>query len=863
MKENLSISTQTKISLKAFKPEENIYDIFPTEKFNKNLSKRIFNSSELLSNISYKNQSNIKSIFNDNNKNEIFPSINFNSYSLLKKYLNKNQNIKIKNHKFFLSNLNYVYFPFNPYIQKNKTFSLEKIVNSKNLIKKIEINQELYNKLLYYDSLSKKIGKKEINLISEYLVDKINIKNCIIIPPHFIIHNKFINLIMGKIDKIIENKVKQNLSINYEYANNFVKKEIENIKHKIKIGIKKFKNKENNINENNIINNFKFTKTTYNSMNTSNNCLLHYKDDNDRIDDIKMNFLKKNNYLEYEENDSDKLSLSSIINDKNTNSHYIQSKMKNNNYNNEFSFIINYYDEEGNIIEINENNPLILYDKEGNQVRDINLENDITYYKKDGKPVFISIQNNNCNINKNNIYNSFQRKNKLIERKNNSQDLIEYNFNLKSSDNFDVLFNKNSNHNLEDINSNEGKDNDIIEEKYEKKKININKNIKDVIKKLQINKRNIFNKNYNITENKKIKSQELSYSNINNLLNNNFLKKKIINSFTSRNVINNEKTEMKEKEIKNKSENKLQKINQIKKIKITEEQKQIYEKRNKNKLDSNLKNNLRIKKLQTQTKYDSNIIKILHSKEQRENLCLTPLLVNENIKKNNNKNNEDKINREELKNNNLNLKTNLNNEEKKYDSNLKNNNLNNKINKDENKEQNSYINKTENEERNSNSFLYKNNSIIFSIIDNKKIKNKERKFYRKIYMNAPLKFKKMTKINRLKNKIENDLNDLELEFNLPVKNKKTSRSVLENKIENKSSLNQLIDKRKLHKKDSNKDVCSLIDIQFDNYDLTKNKIKRQRNYHKISSEKLFLKTSIKVKSENKNIKKDNNINNIN
>ena len=76
---------------------------------------------------------------------------------------------------------------------------------------------------------------------------------------------------------------------------------------------------------------------------------------------------------------------------------------------------------------------------------------------------------------------------------------------------------------------------------------------------------------------------------------------------------------MKEKETKNKSENKLQKINQIKKIKITEEQKQIYEKRNKNKLDSNLKNNLRIKKLQTQTKYDSNIIKILHSKEQREN----------------------------------------------------------------------------------------------------------------------------------------------------------------------------------------------------------------------------------------------------
>ena len=51
MKENLSISTQTKISLKAFKPEENIYEIFPTGKYNKNLTKRKFYSSELSSNI--------------------------------------------------------------------------------------------------------------------------------------------------------------------------------------------------------------------------------------------------------------------------------------------------------------------------------------------------------------------------------------------------------------------------------------------------------------------------------------------------------------------------------------------------------------------------------------------------------------------------------------------------------------------------------------------------------------------------------------------------------------------------------------------------------------------------------------------
>ena len=50
---------------------------------------------------------------------------------------------------------------------------------------------------------------------------------------------------------------------------------------------------------------------------------------------------------------------------------------------------------------------------------------------------------------------------------------------------------------------------------------------------------------------------------------------------------------------------------------------------------------------------------------------------------------------------------------------------------------------------------------------------------------------------------------------------------------------------KLHKKDSNKDVCSLIDKQFENYDLTQNKIKRQRNYHKFPQKNFFLKHQLK------------------
>ena len=94
-------------------------------------------------------------------------------------------------------------------------------------------------------------------------------------------------------------------------------------------------------------------------------------------------------------------------------------------------------------------------------------------------------------------------------------------------------------------------------------------------------------------------------------------------------------------------------------------------------------------------------------------------------------------------------------------------------------------------------------------------------------------------------------------MNLQIKNKKTSRSVYENKFENKSSLNELINIKKLSEKGSNNEICSLIDEK--NFELSKNRTKKQRNYHKILSEKLFLKQS-KTKNENKNIKKENNIN---
>ena len=99
-----------------------------------------------------------------------------------------------------------------------------------------------------------------------------------------------------------------------------------------------------------------------------------------------------------------------------------------------------------------------------------------------------------------------------------------------------------------------------------KKKININKNIKDVIKKLQINKRNIFNKNYNITEKKRLKSEN---------------QKKVEND-----KINNERREKMLLWLKNKDElikNKKASERKIKKQKKIEEEKNNKEKKEQNK----------------------------------------------------------------------------------------------------------------------------------------------------------------------------------------------------------------------------------------------------------------------------------------
>ena len=63
MKNNLKSTFHTKISLKAIKPEENIFEIFPTEKTKRKMSKNKYFSPEFSRDISINNsQNNIKEI---------------------------------------------------------------------------------------------------------------------------------------------------------------------------------------------------------------------------------------------------------------------------------------------------------------------------------------------------------------------------------------------------------------------------------------------------------------------------------------------------------------------------------------------------------------------------------------------------------------------------------------------------------------------------------------------------------------------------------------------------------------------------------------------------------------------------------
>ena len=440
MKNNLKSTFHTKISLKAIKPEENIFEIFPTEKTKRKMSKNKYFSPEFSRDISINNsQNNIKEILNEfkYSEKENLPSII--SSPITNKYLTDFHKSKLSKPINNISNVNYLYFPNNLQKKIYNDISLVKFFNSDFTRNEKEINQELFNKLIYFDSLSKRIGKKERNLICDYIKNKIKVKNCIIVPPECV-HNKFVKLLLLNINNHIENKLKKSGNISNEYINNLVKSQMDNLKYKIKQGIMKYKNIVNN-ELNNTSNNFNNKiyrtirlkhKPNHNANLTSSiqflkdpNKLLNFNNDNhsnyfsdneDYIQEQKQTFYLGNYNECYQETDSDKISLNSIVNNKDNkylSKEQKKSKMKVKYSTEEISVTIEYYDEEGNLIENNDNKPLILYDENGNQIFDYKLKKDMRYFNSEGKQIFISIKNNNS---KNNYINSSIKNHHLLDK---------------------------------------------------------------------------------------------------------------------------------------------------------------------------------------------------------------------------------------------------------------------------------------------------------------------------------------------------------------------------------------------------------------------------------------------------------------
>ena len=159
MKVETSTFSQTNISLKAIKPEENIYEIFPTEKHRKKIIKRKFFSPEMSFNLTLNNfQNNIHDLIKNNPfKKRNLPFIQQNKFPLLNKYIMENENDKIKRiHQ--QSNSNYLNYR---YKNKINDTMLDNLTKSEIIVNNNINSQELHNTLFYFDSLSKKIGKNE------------------------------------------------------------------------------------------------------------------------------------------------------------------------------------------------------------------------------------------------------------------------------------------------------------------------------------------------------------------------------------------------------------------------------------------------------------------------------------------------------------------------------------------------------------------------------------------------------------------------------------------------------------------------------------------------------------------------------
>ena len=266
----ISVSQYNTSYLKAFQPNDEIYEVYNYDKnikskLRKNTRYYFSSESSIDKDLQKPNPTQYLSIQSSIKKtNKTLNTFSNQTNPVIKKYFSNYKHLNHLNRHTFRQ-VNYLLIPGNLTFDNNYSSSLtttydDKLV-TKNISQQTEENfklndsfdEELYNKLRYFDDLSN-FKNNNVYDAAEYLVKKINNKDkkTEIEKPDFIIHNVFLRFVLKEIKRKIEIRNINNELVSVEYVYNLLQSEIEKLKGGIQNSIKRLKqiniyNKKNNI----------------------------------------------------------------------------------------------------------------------------------------------------------------------------------------------------------------------------------------------------------------------------------------------------------------------------------------------------------------------------------------------------------------------------------------------------------------------------------------------------------------------------------------------------------------------------------------------------------------------------------------
>ena len=208
--------------LKAFKPNDEIYEVYNYDKNLKSKRKRntrYYFSTESSLNGNFSNRDpthylNLQTNLKSSIKNTLNNFSSTQTKPVVKKYFSQYQNYSHLN-KHIFGQVNYLLIPGNSYYENYNINTSTKNTalqtgDEFNTNEEDSFDQDLYNKLMFFDNLSNIIQNDTIYTSAEYVVNKIKNKNKNIETPKCIIHNIFLSLVLKDIYRKIEIRNKNN-----------------------------------------------------------------------------------------------------------------------------------------------------------------------------------------------------------------------------------------------------------------------------------------------------------------------------------------------------------------------------------------------------------------------------------------------------------------------------------------------------------------------------------------------------------------------------------------------------------------------------------------------------------------------------